>query len=282
MGTETGEAEAETHAHDKGDLDRAWETHQAEIRAVEVKPGARANADVIRLAGYALAVAERIAPEVDRLAETSPAPLVTRAALDRLVGLARAAMWAGVEATSTSRTKRPVAPLMAEAMRLRPVLDSAIRAKHARRAQEPREPGAPAPAMVAVPKLEGRSPAQWSVLIAKLVRILEREGLDGTPLTPDDLERASVLVVQLLRAARPGDVAPPLAEARRQRLQALVLLRTHYDEIRTAFRYVFRHEPKKMGMMPPLWKGRGQNVGKRKRVRVPREKKARESPSGFV
>jgi hypothetical protein len=270
--TEAGDAEAATQADDTDELRRAWHTHQAEIRAVEVKPRARANADVIRLAGYALAVAERIAPEIDRLEETTPAPLLTRAALERLVGLARAAMWAGVEAMSTAHTKRPVAPLIAEAMRLRPVLDCAIRAKQARRAQEPREPGAPAPAMVAVPKLEGRSPAEWSVLIAKLVRILEREGLDGTPLTPDDLERASVLVVHLLRAARPGDVAPPLAEARRQRLQALVLLRTHYGEIRTAFRYVFRHEPKKMRLVPPLWKGRGPNVGKRKRVRVPQEK----------
>lgn len=251
---------------DPGLLERAWKTHEAEIGAVEL-PRSRGragdapkpNADVVRLAAHVLAVAERLLGHLDEIREKAPGLAFDRDRLDTLASVAQAALRAGIEVASATNKRRPVLPLIVQAAALRERLEPALRAKlAAKRGLRTR----------VVPKLRGRKPADWGVLLQSLLLALREEGLDGTPLTTADLDTAARLVADLLAATVPRrEVPTELAEARVLRMKALLLLRKRYDDTRAIVRYAFRDEPNKQALMPPLWSARGDRVGQRKRKR---------------
>jgi hypothetical protein len=261
-------AEETAETRDPHALDRAWKTHEAEIRAVEL-PSTRTsastrrtatpspNADVVRLAGHVIAVAERLLGYVGEIREKAPGLPFDHEKLDRLASVARAAIWASTEVTSATTRRRPVLPLIVQAAALREKLEPALRAKLAAKER---------PRTRAVPKLRGRKPADWGVLLQSLVLVLTEEGLDGTPLTTADLDTAARLALELLKSTRPrGEVSKELAEARVLRVKALFLLRKRYDEVRAVVVYAFRDEPRMVGLVPTLWSARGAGVGRRKK-----------------
>jgi hypothetical protein len=233
-----GEPSAHTgaDAEDRGELRKAWEAHEAEIRAVVLPDPVRVhpNGNVVQLAAHVLAVAEVLRPHLEEIQARAPGIALDAGDLDRLASVARATLWISLDVASNATVILPVQPLVGEARATRERLEPALRAKLAMK---------PASSRRSVPTLVGRRPADWGVLVQSLIVCLRAEGLDGTPLTPEDLDTAARLAARLVTTTTtPRLRSPAVVEARLLRRKALVLLRDRYEAVRAVVLFAFRKE----------------------------------------